>query len=77
MKAPAAHKTHGHKAYKVDTTNGAIAPTTRAKPAYAVLPTPPPPAPGQGISPSGQKALMFRARKELSAVSDPNQPITE
>lgn len=68
---------------KADKTGGHKTSAKRVYPAYSSAPVPPHAAPvsqskGAGqISPSGQKALMFRARKELAPVADPNSPITE
>lgn len=64
---------------KADKTGGHKSSAPRAHPAYYTAPVTPQPAVSQSgakISPSGQKALMFRARKELADVSDPNSPIT-
>lgn len=34
-------------------------------------------SPVSGLGPAGQKALMFRARRELAPLEDPNQSIAE
>lgn len=68
-----ADKTGGYKLHAVSANGGltpakrAVAPYTQVKPSVAP----------SGMSQAGAKALSFRARKELSDVSTPSDPIAD
>lgn len=64
-----ANKTGGHR-------SSGLKATSYSKTAPAVLVPPPAKAP-TGLGPAGIKALMLRARKELTPISDPTQYIAD